>query len=370
VLGAPFFESSPKIELNQSLWRNGFGSETRAMENQLRAATVATQQGEILKQKFTLVEAEAAYWRLVLAREALKMSEETLLRAKKLSDWSERRAGLGLGDRSDALQGRAAVRLRQLQLQAAKDEERAARLAFNTARGTTGAGVPETLDDLANVQVSVSSDNQESFQGASGEKVPVREDLKAAEQALKIAEAASELGSARNTPTLDLFAGASLFAREAETSDAISGSFGTEQPQYGAGIKFVLPLDFSSMSHARAGYRRDIESAELALSRKRLELEQEWIDTRNKLNESLARLAVVRELEATQKEKSDYERDRLSRGRSTTYQALMFEDDYAQARLTRLRNQFEALALSVRLKSFQPLIQNADVSRNAGGKQE
>jgi hypothetical protein len=35
----------------------------------------------------------------------------------------------------------------------------------------------------------------------------------------------------------------------------------------------------------------------------------------------------------------------------------MFEEDYAQARLNRLRHQFEALSISIRMKSFQPLAQ-------------
>jgi len=355
TLAAPFFESSPKLELSQSLWRNGFGAETRAQQKQIEAAARATEQGETLKLKLTRAEAEAAYWRLALARESLRMAEETSSRARKLADWSNKRAKLGLGDRSDALQGAAAVQLRDLQLQAARDEERAARQAFNTARGLSGAEVTETLEDLAQARLAAPDITAATFGGASGEKIPVREDLLAAEQSVKISEAASELGKARSTPSLNVIAQASLFSRNADTGDAIAESFGFDQPQYGAGLQFVLPLDFGATRTARAGYQKDIESAELNLARRRLELEQEYLDLKRKLEESTQRLIVARELEAIQKEKSNHERDRLARGRSTTYQVLLFEEDYAQARLTRLRTQFEALALATRLKTFQTL---------------
>ncbi len=86
TLAAPFFESSPKLELSQSLWRNGFGSETRAQQKQIEAAARATEQGETLKLKLTRAEAEAAYWRLALARESLRMAEETSSRARKLAE--------------------------------------------------------------------------------------------------------------------------------------------------------------------------------------------------------------------------------------------------------------------------------------------
>lgn len=359
VLAAPFFEGAPKIEVSQSLWKNAFGSETKALEKQIRSANEAQALGEALKQKMTRVEAEGAYWRLALSREALKVAEETLIRARKLSEWSGKRAALGLGDRSDALQGQAAVRLRELQLQSAQDDERAARQGFNTSRGRSGSEVNETLDKLEAASPAPQLEGFETFVGASGEKIPVREDIQASEELLHVSEATSEIGKARNTPTLELVASGSLFSREDNMGAALSSSFGTDQPQYGAGIRFVLPLDYGSWSGAREGYQRDISAAEKNLLRRRLEVEQEWLDLKHRLSESMSRLKVARELESTQKEKSDFERDRLARGRSTTYQALMFEEDYAQARLTRLRHQFESLTIAIRMKSFQPLAQKA-----------
>ena len=57
-------------------------------------------------------------------------------------------------------------------------------------------------------------------------------------------------------------------------------------------------------------------------------------------------------MEKLQKEKMLNEQDRLKRGRSTTYQTLVFEQDYAQAQALRIRVQTEILAYHNQLKLY------------------
>mgnify|MGYP001046760359 CR=1 FL=1 len=45
--------------------------------------------------------------------------------------------------------------------------------------------------------------------------------------------------------------------------------------------------------------------------------------------------------------------ERLLRGRTTTFQALNFEQDYASAQLLRLRTQAEVLQLTAQLNAFR-----------------
>ncbi len=345
VLAGQFYEGLPKLELTQSLWRNAWGSETRALQSQLEAASAIQLETEKFKKKMTLTQASATYWRLSLAREATAIAQETLGRASRLSEWSKKRAQLGLADQSDALQGEAAVQLRKLQLRAAQDEERSARLAFNSARGKTGDSVDETLSKIpATTELHQTPSTLPSNL--------TREDLIAAEKNLSLSEASAELGRARNTPSLDLFASAALNSRDSATADAVSNSFGTEQPTLGVGIKLVLPLDAAAWTSAREGYARDRQAAELQLERKRLEVQQEWTDLQQKIADSQARLGIADLLVETQERKANAERERFNKGRSTTYQVLTFEEDYAQSRLNRLRSQFELQTLTLQLNTF------------------
>jgi outer membrane protein TolC len=64
------------------------------------------------------------------------------------------------------------------------------------------------------------------------------------------------------------------------------------------------------------------------------------------------RLALVRRLEEAQKEKFIYERDRHSRGKSTVFLVLQFEQDYNSAQINRLRTEAEVLALLATLKTW------------------
>jgi outer membrane protein TolC len=58
------------------------------------------------------------------------------------------------------------------------------------------------------------------------------------------------------------------------------------------------------------------------------------------------------ELVTLQKEKLEYEKYRFNLGRTTTYQVLTFEQDYAQALIARLRVEREILAIHSQLKTF------------------
>lgn len=83
-----------------------------------------------------------------------------------------------------------------------------------------------------------------------------------------------------------------------------------------------------------------------------LESESTFRDLSQKFNEARLRLKMADELVAMQKEKLEYEKYRFNLGRTTTYQVLTFEQDYAQSLISRLRIENEILALHAQLKTF------------------
>jgi outer membrane protein TolC len=56
--------------------------------------------------------------------------------------------------------------------------------------------------------------------------------------------------------------------------------------------------------------------------------------------------------ESAQKEKLDYEKQRFERGRSTTFQILQFENDYANAQLGAIKARTDILEIMAKLKTF------------------
>jgi outer membrane protein TolC len=338
-----FYEGSTNFEFAFPLWRGLFGGEARAQRDAAEAGANAARYASSFQSKGLLAAGEAGYWRLALARENVRVQREAMETAKKMLEWARRRAGLQLGDRSDVYQMEAAYDLRSLQLQSALDEERAASLEFNSNRGSKSEVVEEKLipltrDLLANLQIP--------------ERAQFRDDVLAAEQQKKAAEANARLGLERNSPKLDLSATASFWQRSEDFSTAIGQSFSTRHPSGTVALNFQVPFDIPTVLSVRSGFHKELEAADLTFQRKVFDQEKEWTDIVKKLDEAKRRYELSQKIEKIQSEKFDYERDRLTRGRTTTLQVLTFEQDLRTAQLTRIQSQAAILNLVAQMKTF------------------
>lgn len=341
-----FYDSAPALELNQSLWRNGFGSETRATQRIVEAQTKATSLGEALKAKAILAEAETAYWRLSIARELVEVAKNGVERAKKIQEWSARRASLALADKSDALQSEAGFQAKQLELQMALDEQREATKRFNSLKGEDSEQVSEVLEKV---------DTDQLIKMAAVERKGKREDVLAADEARKVAQAAAEIGREKNAPTVDVFTSYSLNGRDSALSKSISDASRTQQNTLALGLKVVAPLDLGTLVNNRAGYLKEEKGAELNYQRKLFEEQIEWNELVTRLQESKRRLQMAQEIEKVQKQKLEHERNRLKTGRSVLYQVVLFEQDYANSQVMKLKTELQILALMAQMKTYLPL---------------
>jgi outer membrane protein TolC len=85
---------------------------------------------------------------------------------------------------------------------------------------------------------------------------------------------------------------------------------------------------------------------------KLFEQEQEWNDLNQKFHEAKKRLTLTRDIEIVQDKKLVREKARLHLGRTTTYQVLLFEQDYSTAQLARIRAQADILRILTQMKLF------------------
>lgn len=338
-----YYEASPSLELSYPFLRNGFGREMRATRNLLEAQALASSYGERFKTKMTLAEAEGAYWRLALARETVKVTGESVERAQKIRDWNSRRVNMQLADKADLLQAEALLQARKFELETARDEEDAARRAFNTMRGMETSDVTEELNRVDNVTIDAIS---------LPERAEMRDDVLAAREQEKLLASNASIGREKNMPNLDLFGSIAMNGRDDLLGKTTSESFGTNHPTYVAGVKFSMPLDIGTLSDARRGYMMELEGASLAFQRKLFEQERDWQDLNRKLADAKKRLLLAMAIEEAQKEKLLHEKERLHRGRTVTFQVLTFEQDYDTAQLNRIRTQAEILRIIAQMKTY------------------
>jgi outer membrane protein TolC len=332
-----------QLDLNQSLWRNFFGKETRATETVAEASSLAAHYGESFKLKQTLAQAENAYFRLAIANESVTLEKELLDRAKRILDWTTRRVANHLTDRIDMLQSKASFQARAISLQTALEEQRAARLSFNQFRNLE--------QDVVGEEITLAGTDM--IQNLKAPKrAPVSDDIKAAEQNERLVRANNELALQKAQPDLNVFATAAFNGVDRYLSPALANSLSTQNPYYVLGLKFSMPLYFLETAEIRGGRVKQQLAAESATRQKTLESTQAFQDLEQRLGEAQARLKMADELVTLQKEKLEYEKYRFNLGRTTTYQVLTFEQDYAQALIARLRVEREILATHSQLKTY------------------
>jgi outer membrane protein TolC len=333
-----------ELDLTQSLVRNGFGSETRAQSALIESSNMANSYSNRFSALSQLVQAENTYWRLAFARRAVEVEKDVLARAEKVLQWAKRRVNLQLGDKSDLLQAQASYQLRRIELASEQQEERDAALAFNLLRKREGSEVSESLS-LPSVQQTLAM--------VPPQKSGTRFDVKAAQKQRDATVSSLQLDKEKLKPDVSVFASLAWTGLDKDRSPAMNDAFGSKYSNLAFGLNFSVPLAVPSVVHGLHGTDLTQEAADYNLEQKTLDEHKEWQDAQSRLADAKSRLSLLKDVEKVQKEKYENEQKRLLRGRTTTYQTITFEQDYAATQLTTLQTQNEVLQLLAQMKLFQ-----------------
>ena len=291
-----------------------------------------------------LIQAETAYQQLALARETVRIQKEALERYKKIREWNARRVNMGLADKADLLQAEAALQLKTLDVKNAVEDEKEASRKFNSLRSVESEVVVEVVSEVQTKDL----DLPPYFK-----KMEEREDLTALRYSKEIAYANSKVDEHKVLPTLDLVASASLNSSEKDQAKAVSQSLKSDYTFWSLGVNFSAPIDVFTTNKLRGAYSADAMSADLSYQRKKFETEKEHQDLLKSLEDAKARLELTQKMEKLQQEKLAYEKERLFKGKTVTYQVLQFEIDYANSQLMRLREEARIVGILAGLKTYR-----------------
>jgi outer membrane protein TolC len=290
-----------------------------------------------------MMNAKNAYWRLYFAQQVLKVQKESLDRAEKLRDWNRGRVRSNLVDEAELLQAEANLQNREVEYQAVLDEIETAEREFNSFREDTGK-----IDLMANPEI----ESRYILTARMPQKSGVREDVLATIAADRAAEAQAELGRERNKPNFEFYGSYSINGRDKQYTDARQQAFGATRPMSIMGVRFTTPLDWGALSGYRESYDKEKIASEMKMRRKSFEVDREWEILTERFENFSNRLKLTQKLEEIQKKKYQTERHRYSQGRTTTFQVLQFEQDFANAQLLKLRNERELIIVYNQLMLF------------------
>jgi outer membrane protein TolC len=117
-------------------------------------------------------------------------------------------------------------------------------------------------------------------------------------------------------------------------------------------VKLNIPLGVPAVMDQRRGAEMEARASELTRERKEFEEEREWEALKDALADARKRLDLAAKMEEIQKDKYEHEKGRQSKGRSTLFQVLMFEQDYAAAQLNRIRMKADFMRIVAQMKTF------------------
>lgn len=341
-----FWSATPTLELSLPLLANGFGRSSRANQEVVLQQNRAEQFSSQAQNQNILVEAEASYWRLAASRETVKVQKRAVTQAQAILDYVTRKARMNLGENADVLQAKAMVEATSFQLQQATNAERASQRLFNTYINRSGE---QSLNEELQIL------DYELLQTIVPPKVRPgdRSDVKAAEAQSLLAKSSSALVAERNKANLDLYGSYALNGRAEEFNEALRNAGRVERDTAYVGVRLNIPLHFSARSDVRAGAVKAEKAAEFNLQQKRFNQDQEWIQLSEQIGEATQSLRLSTNMVKAQKAKLDNERARLRQGRTTTYQVLLFEQDFTQAEASRLQIAAQILTLQAQVKLYQ-----------------
>jgi outer membrane protein TolC len=323
------YQAMPTISLSLSLWQNRFGSSTRAQKDSAFFENETKKLQSQALSKETLVLAQKTYWNLVYARRAVEIEQAALNSSRQILDYVSKKEVMNLGEKADVLQAKALFELRKSALQMAQNSEKLAAREFNKQRYVNSAEVPERLSSIDFAAI-------ENFL-VPKVKADDRFDIKAQETNMKAAIAAAKVEEENNKPALNLYGSYSTNQYKKSANLALGNSFDERGRGGTLGVNFSMPINFSLSSEIRQGALANASAAKINYRQKTFEQENDWENLVQNLSTYKANLRLARNIEDAQKKKLENERSRLRQGRTSTYQVLLFEQDYSNSQLNTIQ---------------------------------
>jgi hypothetical protein len=339
------YKINPKIALTIPLWQGFGGSLVKSNKDLIFYNNEYKKLDSLNSSLNSLIEAEKAYWKLVVARKIVAIESEDLKQAKNILDYQTKRLKMNLAEKSDLLQARASYLESQSKLALAKNDEILAAIKFNQQLFINSDKVNEKLDDIDFNSLEKTDNLGQKSSDRPNDRPSDRYDVMAANAGMKSAIAQAKITEETNRPSLNLIGSYDFNGIEKNSPRAISGSLAGHGKEVLVGVKFSLPLYFDTQNQVRQGARLSASAAKTNYQQKLSSQESDWQNLVQNLNYKKQNLKLLKEIELAQKLKLENEQKLLKQGRTTTYQILVFKQNYNKAELDTVNNAYEILSL-------------------------
>ncbi len=316
--------SSLGVSLSQSLWKNFFGAATRIRHEREQAVHLTETLSLDLQRRAVLIEAESSFWDFVVAQEDLKLKEENFERAKKLDRWTTGRVNNGISDRSDLMNVKALMSLRELELQNARDQLK-----------TEEVRLRENLD-LAEGEATPQLDGNLAQPRPYVDQLLKQKNVISIEAYLSVLQAKSKGLVAEEVvdsfkPDLSLVGGYTTTAYDASGHSSLNDVTKSDYPRSYVGLNFTWLFDTSAKKAQVSSYKKDALVAQYNAEKKQAEGKTAWAEHLRKFKVAQESVKTLEKIADFQKQRVKAEQDKFSKGRTITTNVVTAETDSAEA---------------------------------------
>ncbi|MDR3111948.1 MAG: TolC family protein [Elusimicrobiota bacterium] len=328
---------TPTLQLQQSLFKNLNGAMTKASIEKAKAEAKSTLHSLKYQKQYLLFQAKNAYWNLSYRRRLIDFRKTSLERARKILDWNAKRYKLDLAEKTDLLQSQAAVKMGELNLKLAYEDEIKADRLFNQFLNVT-------LQSDKKFDVIKFNDVEKTlFNKIEIKDVGIRLDILASLEKIHSAEFERLYHKKNSGADLVLVGEFDIYNVNQKVKNFTDQQ--SDGSGYSVGFQWSVPLDFKIREIADAGYLHAVEAAQQDAKAIALLAKNEWLELVDNWNNAKKRLSLVAEIEEIQRTRNEEDKNLLRRGRSTTYLVLQGEQDLDNATLNVLTVVLELMTL-------------------------
>lgn len=318
-------QAIPTIEISMPIWQNRFGSSTRASKEAVFSENISQKYAAKALSTQEIIDAEKSYWQLVFAKKSFEIQSQALNSAQKILNYVAKKQRMNLGEESDVLQAKAMLESRRLEVWQAQNSLKIAARNFNKKRNLISEEVNE---NLANFNLEF----LEKFKVNEIRKDD-RPDIKAQKAQADSATAYAKVEEENNKPSVNIYGAYSVNQVEHNRQDAIGTTFQNNAPAGKIGVELSMPLNFGLTSTIGSGARKKASAEKISYREKLQQQEVDWQNLVQNLRNYQQNLQLANTIENIQKAKLENERVLLHQGRTSTYQILVFEQEFANSKL-------------------------------------
>ncbi len=345
-----YWEGNVGLSLRQSLWRDGFGSATRARIDAARHIQRGTQAQVKNRLEDWALGLAGLYYQTWLGKESWSSAQQRLSRQRRLLEVTKIKAGRGTADRAEVLQMESAVLSAEVAVEDARqrvaDIWRRLVTLLKLSADYYSVDLSKFTIELDDPTIQAQQLCQQHAQKEGDHPVPAS--LQSLQANLQGAEASLAASASMAKP--DLYAELRLGSNGIDegAGAATSESLSVKNPIFSVGVGITIPLDGrTDRANYMEAFKRKLAS-ESMLSQSQDDLRVSWINHCVNLEHQRNKLVALKAAFNKQTDRAKQESRRFEIGQVELFNVTQAENDMLIADLS-----LKSVDVELRLSAWQ-----------------